>query len=372
MTSGSASSPHAEIAGAGFAGLTIAVALRQRGWTVRVHEKDSELRAFGAGIFLWHNGLRVLEEIGAYGDVMDGSLSPPFYETRVHDITISKETFWGLRWRTMTRPHLHRALLSAATREGVEVVAGSEVVGADPHGSITLASGETLPADLVVGADGVRSRVRDSIGFQQERTKSRDGISRVLIPRDEEFTVGDWHNVIDMWNFAPRVMRILYVPCNEDYLYLGLMAPREDVEAARVPIDLDIWTDMFPQLTPALERVAKIKDPRSDQYETTVLDSWARGRVALVGDSAHAMCPALAQGAGCGMVNGLTLASALGKADRSTIPDVLTAWERGIRPITDRCQAKSAWFAETRSMSRGNQFTPEVLEAAKYEPLAAA
>ena len=59
-------SRHAEIAGAGFAGLAAAIALRQRGWTVRVHEAAKELRAFGAGIFIWENGLRVLKAVGAY------------------------------------------------------------------------------------------------------------------------------------------------------------------------------------------------------------------------------------------------------------------------------------------------------------------
>src|ERR1035438_9188608 len=64
---------HAEIAGAGFAGLTAAIALRRRGWTVRVHEKDAALRAFGAGIFIWENGLRVLQAIGAAEDVVRGA-----------------------------------------------------------------------------------------------------------------------------------------------------------------------------------------------------------------------------------------------------------------------------------------------------------
>ena len=71
---------HAEIAGAGFAGLTAAIALHHRGWSVRVHEKESELRAFGAGIFIWENGLRVLHAIGAYEDVVRGAHQPPGYE----------------------------------------------------------------------------------------------------------------------------------------------------------------------------------------------------------------------------------------------------------------------------------------------------
>src|SRR5476651_715331 len=90
---------HAEIAGGGFAGLTAAVALRQRGWSVRLNEKGPELRAFGAGIVLWHNGLRVLEGIDALEDVLNGSMTPPVYETRRHNATVSRETFSGMPWR---------------------------------------------------------------------------------------------------------------------------------------------------------------------------------------------------------------------------------------------------------------------------------
>lgn len=358
---------HAEIAGAGFAGLVAAAALAQRGWSVRVHEKAPELRAFGAGIYLWYNGLRALESIDALDQVMSESVTPPFYETRVHNVTVSKEWFNGLAWRTMTRQHLHQALVSAARRHGAEIVTNSEVVSADPGGSLTLASNETLRADLVIGADGVTSRVRDSIGFRQERQKSRDGVIRLLVPRlKDELGPGDWDNMIDFWNFEPRVLRVLYVPCNERELYLALMAPRADKEGSHVPILPEVWTEIFPHLSPVLKAAAQ-QDGRYDRYETTVVKEWTCGRVALIGDAAHAMCPALAQGAGLGMVNALTVAKAVeGDVD---IPDSLKDWEKRMRAMTDRCQALSAEYAATRGMSRGNQFTPSVLEAARYDPI---
>src|SRR5688572_2694797 len=62
---------HAEIAGAGIAGLAAAAALAQRGWSVTVHERDAEVRAFGAGIFIYENGLRVLKALGALDEAMD-------------------------------------------------------------------------------------------------------------------------------------------------------------------------------------------------------------------------------------------------------------------------------------------------------------
>ncbi|MER6530194.1 NAD(P)/FAD-dependent oxidoreductase [Streptomyces sp. NPDC001508] len=360
---------HAEVSGAGFAGLTAATALAQRGWTVRIHEMGAELREQGAGIVLWHNSLKVLKAIGAYDEVMADSMTPPWYETRFQHDSLSHEDFGGLPWRTLTRPHLHKSLLNAALRAGVEICTGSEVVSADPRGRITLASGETLDADLVVGADGVKSKVRDSIGFAQERWKSGDGIIRLLVPRHRaELGPGEWDNVIDFWNLDPRYLRVLYVPCNERELYIALGAPRDDEQGSRTPIDLDLWTSAYPELTPVLRSAAQARDPRYYGYETTYVAEWRRGVVALVGDAAHAMPPALAQGAGCAMANAYTLAVAATEAADGELEEAMERWEQLERPFTDRCQQRSADFAATRRMAEGSQFTLENLETAIYDP----
>src|SRR5882757_8706929 len=163
---------HAEIAGAGFAGLAAAIALRRRGWSVRVHEKEAELRAFGAGIFVWENGLRVLHAIDAYDDVVRGAHHAPAYESRRDGEIVAFEKVNGanpFRLLTMTRQHLYSGILASARREGVEILTSSEAVAARPEGILRLADGRSLPADLVIAADGVRSSVRDSLGLVGER-----------------------------------------------------------------------------------------------------------------------------------------------------------------------------------------------------------
>jgi 2-methyl-3-hydroxypyridine 5-carboxylic acid dioxygenase len=356
---------HAEIAGAGFAGLLAALALRQRGWTVRVHEASRELRAFGAGIFIWENGLRVLKAVGAYDEVMRGAHQAITYETRHNDKPITAYSFaaeHGTRMLTMTRQHLYAAIVHAAEREGVEIRTNSHVIGATPDGALLGAGGGRLKADLVVGADGVRSKVRDSLHLLRERHIFDDGIVRVLAPRlKQELGIGNWDHVIDFWSTQDRPLRILYVPCNERDLYLAMMAPVADREATAIPLRSDIWIAAFPQLAPVIRNVSV--DGRYDAYETTKLTRWSAGRVAIVGDASHAMAPTLGQGAGLAMANALALAVALER--NVAVEDALADWEQRERPLTEHTQDCSARIASERRLSRWDSDT---LRAANSVP----
>jgi 2-methyl-3-hydroxypyridine 5-carboxylic acid dioxygenase len=356
---------HAEIAGAGFAGLVAAIALRQRGWSVRVHESSRELRALGAGIFIWENGLRVLKAVGAYDEVMNGAHEAITYETRHDNELITAYSFTadqGTRMLTMTRQHLYAAIIRAAEREGVELRTNSEVTGVTPDGVLWTAGGGEFKANLVVGADGVRSKVRDSLGLLEERKIYVDGIVRVLAPRPKQaLGPGDWDHVIDFWNMRSRPLRILYVPCNERDLYLAMMAPVADREATAIPLRHDIWIEAFPQLAPVIRNVSA--GGRYDAYETTKLTRWSSGCVAIVGDASHAMAPTLGQGAGLAMANALALAVALERSRR--VEDALQDWEERERPLTEYTQDCSAEIANERRLSR---WDPSTLRAANHVP----
>jgi 2-methyl-3-hydroxypyridine 5-carboxylic acid dioxygenase len=357
---------HAEIAGAGFAGLTAAIALRQRGWSVRVHEKEAALRAFGAGIFIWENGLRVLHAIGAYDDVVRGAHQAPAYESRRDGVCVAFQRVNGasrFRLLTMTRQHLYAAILAAAQRHGVEILTRSAAAGARPEGILQLADGQCASAELVIAADGVRSCVRDSLGLVGTRRKYQDGIIRVLLD-STDLVGGAWNHVIDFWAFKPRTARILYAPCEAGRRYFGMMAPLEDVAASALPIDAAIWASCFPAFTSALKLIGA--RGRHDVYETTYLNSWSAGRVAIIGDAAHAMPPTLAQGACCAMMNALSLAEFV--SDGSDIAAALRRWEVQERQLTDHTQARSAELARTRALGSGMQWDDVGLRAALHVP----
>ncbi len=125
---------HAEIAGAGFAGLAAATALAQHGWSVRVHERADRLRTTGAGIYLYENGLRVLEALGAYADAVRDAPLAHTRETRDQDDRVLAVHRWGDTSRVFSilRQQVIDALAAAARCAGAEIVTNSQAVGSDP------------------------------------------------------------------------------------------------------------------------------------------------------------------------------------------------------------------------------------------------
>jgi 2-polyprenyl-6-methoxyphenol hydroxylase-like FAD-dependent oxidoreductase len=327
---------HAEIVGAGFAGLTAACALAQRGWRVRVHERAPQVRATGAGIYIYENGLRVLEAVGAYAAAVAGA---PFAHTReVRDDrnrVISVHRWSGSRVFSVVRQNVINALAAAATRAGAEIITQSTVVAATPDGEIELADGGRARADLVIGADGTNSSVRDSLGLLARRKPLPDGAIRLMIDKtEEERRSSDGGTTIEYWSGSRRV---LYTPCSETDIYIALTMLDADPVGKAVPIDKGEWKRSFPHLESLIDRFGEAG--RYDRFELIKLRRWSTGKVAMIGDAAHALPPNIGQGAGCGMMNALSLAVYLDRHDE--ISAALEAWERNERPLTDHTQRVS-------------------------------
>ena len=323
-----------EIVGAGFAGLAAACAFAQRGWSVRVHERADELRTTGAGIYVYENGLRVLETLGAYLEAVGDAPVASMREVRDDRNRVVSFHRWDSSTRvfSIVRQQVINALAAAARRQGVEIVTGSEAVAATPDGALEFADGRRSQADFIVAADGASSRLRDSLGLLAKRKPLADGAIRLLIDKTaEERRSAEPGKTIEYWSGKRRV---LYTPCSMDKIYVALTMLDSDAVAKAVPLRKAEWKASFPHLADLIDRLDG--DARYDRFELIRLKRWSSGRVAVIGDAAHALPPNIGQGAGCGMMNALSLAVFL---DRFSNPsEALANWESQERPLTDHTQ----------------------------------
>ena len=330
---------HAEIVGAGLAGLTAATALCARGWTVRVHERAAEMRAVGSGLSIFENGLRVLRAIGAEEDAVRDARRGLERETRDARGETTSNVKYATRMYEVTREKVLAALASAALRAGAEIVTNSEVVSVDESGEVTLASGVRIRADIVIAADGVHSRMRDRLGLPVRRKWLADGAIRIMIPRTPaEVASADGAKNIEYWSGHRR---ILVAACSETELYVALTTLDRDVRGKSIPIDKELWKESFPCIDWLIDRLDG--EARWDRFQVVKLPRWSRGRVAVLGDAAHAMAPNLGQGGACAMMNALGLAVALD--EKENITDAFDLWEKRERPLTDHTQRLSTFYS---------------------------
>jgi 2-polyprenyl-6-methoxyphenol hydroxylase-like FAD-dependent oxidoreductase len=131
-----------------------------------------------------------------------------------------------------------------------------------------------------------------------------DGAIRLLIEKtDAERASEEGNKTVEYWSGSRR---LLYTPCSDTDVYIALTMLDSDLAARRVPLDRAEWTRSFPRLDALIARLGD--DARYDRFEVLRLKRWSAGKVALIGDAAHALPPNLGQGGGFAMMNALSLA----------------------------------------------------------------
>ena len=344
---------HAEIVGGGFGGLVAATALAERGWSVRLHERRGKIDAEGYGIAVQPNMMLIFAALGIAEEVIAGGARIDRRDSLdgEGDVVLTRKTERS-PYR-IDRRHIVRLLARRAAEAGAEIRLGSPVTGVSPDGTVALGDESRTQAELIVVADGARSSLRAPLALLKHRIWQRDGGVRVTIPRTSSEIAEDAVSgtvMIEAWSDNRRV---LYCPVNdtENYVLLGSLV--DDGPGKATPIDPEVWSRSFPGLKAFLARVAAHADwdeARWEQFQTVRLKRWWKGRVAVLGDAAHAMPPYLAQGAGHAMMNALGLAVALDEE-----PDLSSAfrmWERRERPITEHTQRWTRIYGNTIFLPR--------------------
>ena len=321
------------IVGAGVGGLTLALLLRRRGITAEVVEQAPELREAGAAIALASNATRVLEHLGLGDDLAAASTEPTAVIHRDgrdgHPVTAHPMGGWYRAAFGAPFYGLHRAglqqLLAGAWGPG-HLHLGCRVDTLEERGQairVRCASGALFDADVLVGADGVHSRVRSWVtGGNLEPAYSHTSGFRGLVPAARLPSLPD-PGALQFW-MGPRA-HLLHYPIAGGSL-INFMAVIEGparwtaptwMKAAAPGAHLAAFTGWHPAVTQMLTAVPQ--SPRWGLFTLPPLTRWSRGPVVLLGDAAHAMLPHQGQGANQAIEDAAVLAAELdGATDLTT------------------------------------------------------
>ncbi len=329
------------IIGGGFSGMSAAIELRKQGHAVDIVEIDPGWRSYGAGISLGGATLRafctlgIIDQFLQHGSGTDGlDICTPMGQVVA---TIPTPRIAGPDvpgGGAIMRPVLARILAEATCASGATVRLGCTFTAIEQDASgvtVGFTDGQRLRYDLVIGADGLYSKVREALFPSAPKPRfTHQAVWRAVLPRPAEVQRPM------MWMGMPRIkVGINPVSASEMYLFVTEDRPNNDfIDPALFP---KLLADLLAPFPAALVQTIRAQINEQSQIVYRPLEGllmpqpWFQGRVVLIGDTVHATTPHLASGACIGIEDAIVLADELGRA--GSVSDALQAfqarrWER--------------------------------------------
>jgi len=341
------------VVGAGLGGLATAIALRQQGFEVDVYEQAAELGAFGAGINISANAVKVFTALGLRDRLHEVSFEPRaliwrnWHTDRIArrvPLERSRERF-GATYYIMHRGDLHRVMQEALPAESIHLDKRCTGVELRAEGvGIRFADGTSAEADVVIGADGIHSAIRRHVFGGVGARYAGTMCWRTLIPM--EGLPPDAHNdCVNTWSGAgfERFVISYFVRQGRFINVLCVMRqPEWTSDSWSLPSSREEMLRSFGDTGPSLARVLGAADQvfKWGQFTGEPAADWVRGRLALLGDSAHAMLATWGQGACMAFEDAYVLARWLG-AHRDDPELALRGYESVRKPRATQVQAMS-------------------------------
>jgi salicylate hydroxylase len=344
------------VVGGGIGGLAASIAAARAGWAVRLLEQAPSFGEVGAGIQLGPNVVRVLQGWGLESALRAVAAYPAQLEVR-NALTAKQvgvlplgercRARYGAPYATIARADLHSMLVRAAQAQGVVPQLGTAVValqGGAGHVEVQTSANETLQTPLLIGADGLWSRVRPAVvpaGLDGVPHATSHVAYRAMV-RQMDLPQALRSQVITAW-LGPRFHVVQYPVRGGDLLNVvaivqgqAIGSPQSWDHAANAA---ELRARLANAQAPLLDLVHAISDwrlwPLYDRPPMASAAEQARGRIALLGDAAHPMRPYMAQGAGMAIEDAQQLALSL-QARVGDVPGALAhyaeqRWRRNAR-----------------------------------------
>ncbi len=346
------------IVGGGIGGLTLALALRQRGLEAEVFEQAAELAEIGAAVALSANSTRELRRLGVLDQVAAVSTEPTelIYRSWQDGRRIAAHPVrHGLRYQDrfgapyfgIHRADLQRILHGALGGGGLHLGHRLQHIF-DEGDRITLefTNGQSAQADLVVGAEGVRSTLREWVAGGEGTTYSGTSAFRGIVPAEQLPSLPD-PQAIQFW-MGPNAHLLHYAigGDGQDVNYFAVIEGPEAWPGAGSMCDIgpDEALDAFKGWHPAVtEMIGAVPHHKLwGLFVVRPLLQWHRGRAVLLGDSAHAMVPHHGQGANTTIEDAITLAELLVGMAPGGLTAMLGQYQ-GLRRARTRKIQRSSW-----------------------------
>jgi salicylate hydroxylase/6-hydroxynicotinate 3-monooxygenase len=342
------------IVGAGIGGLAAAATLRRVGHDVHVYEQAQAFARVGAGIQQSPNSVKVLRGLGLEPKLRTLAFRPDAALNRqwdtgevtwVRQIGDDIERKYGAPYFYMHRGDLHAALAEIVPAEIVH--RSRKLAGLRQRKdrvALDFADGSSAEAELVVGADGVHSVVREILlGAEKPRFSGRVAY-RTTYPAS--LLGGAEIDDAAKWWGRDRHIVIYYVNPRRDELYFVTSTPEPDfdVESWSAKGDLGMLREAYKDFHP---KVRAVLDACPDVhkwalFERDPLPRWSVERVTLLGDACHPMTPYMAQGAGTAIEDAAVLTRCLEGVDAGGVAAALRRYEASRKPRTSRIQQISS------------------------------
>lgn len=341
------------IVGAGYGGAAAAKALSLLGARVNVYEQANEIREVGAGIGLRPSTMDRFRQWGSFDAISGVSSASDYFEIlTATGEPIMKEPWPGIDdYEVPTKTHLiHRGdfidALVGVLPEGM-VNLGHKLETVEDRGDssvLTFANGETVEADLVVGADGIKSTVRQQLFSDQEPVFAGEHAYRVVVDADAAHGL-----VVDdnLRMYIGRGTKVYVLPLR----HRGQMSFDVTALAPDGTWTPDVTKDDLMSMVEGFDEriVATARDLDMSKvnvravYDIDPVDTWHSDSVALLGDAAHAMLHHQGQGANSAIMDAGALADALREAD--SVSDALDLYQATRKPETDELQriSRQGW-----------------------------
>ncbi len=316
------------VVGAGLGGLTAAGFLQRAGFAVKVYEQAPTFSRIGAGIILSANVTKVLRRLGLEASLVAAGIKSDRYVSRLWDTgeTIYEIVFDAASERRYGGPyvHIHRGDLHAVLERGVApgvIAFGHQLVDlqeANDAMRLVFANGTAAEADIVIGADGIRSKVREYLLGREPPRFVGVAAYRAIFPanRLNGFAIPD----CTKWWGTDRHCLPYFLTGRRDEVYAIGVVPvaRWDGDDACVPTTREQYLRSFSGFHADLQRVLEAVDsvtlwPIFDRERN---DCWSAGgdaRVVLIGDACHPMRPFMAAGGAMAVEDAAILARCLEK-----------------------------------------------------------